>query len=422
MGLAFKRTMFSLGVGGAASTVVVPHGLATVPKFLYLMWNGRTNTTDAQGLANHFRGIGMVGLIGGTTYRAVGNASEHNIATATRNSKCMLRDDAAIVLLTNLGAVDGLAGVQSVDATNVTFVINDAFSIDLRCQMVAIGGTDLTNVFLGTLTSPIAGTPPFTTDYTPSGLTPVNGRGLLITLGCKSAVVNTVADDSDLYHGFATGLVQRTTSSGANHNNAATTKTNRYSFSSETIAQYNAADAATVGRAAFNAWIAGGFQLNWLEVSDVANLIGYAILVGPKFGISVGNMPSVSGNTVLLTGVGFQAIGGILYGAGATQAQDTLAAEDTPYMGAWDGVGSEGAFHTNDVNGQATSIVATRVAHAASFARVNSVGNSNGTCQLQSVTPDGCSYINTQTGTGGDVATVFFGPSEDAGYPDEEDL
>jgi hypothetical protein len=402
----FKRTFFNLGTGIATSTLNVAHRLSVTPKVVITSWNGRTEAVDTTGAADHHHGMGLVDTDGGIAHWAVATMGQHNTATATRNCKAVARNDNVVVMLTTAGATDGLASITAVDGTNVTYTINDAFSVDLRCHQIAIGGTDVESVYVGSLAAPTGATG--NVDYTDSGLNCSDGRAVVIFLGAKGPTVNTIKDDSDFNFGMAVSASQqRTNCSGANNNNATNTASVRYAFSGEACADLGAGVSTVQGRAEFVSWIAGGFRLNWTELAAAANLIGYIIIKGPRFAIVSASMTGTNTTQVPFSGAGFTPAGALTIGNNVASTQNTANSTDIGSVGAWDAVGSEGAQSWLDDTGVPTSNVVTRVEHDNSWCRSQTNGTANGANQLQSINNDGCVYVGTETGLGGTMATLF---------------
>lgn len=416
MSFDYKRKMVSLGTGAAGTTVVVAHGMSVTPKFVDITWSGRSDTIDASGQQDSYRGRGQADVsVGGSfVHYSVANMARDNVSAVGRLCKATMRNDCVVCMIETTGLLGGKATIQSVDAVNITFRIDVQFSRNLRLDVRMQGGSDITNIKLFTIGMPTAGAVPFTQDFTTPGFTVSDNRGLATFIGCKTATINTISDDSELMQGAACSPTQQRVALSCGDAHAATTETHRYSNSADVIASMNANNNAMSGLGAFSQWITNGFRINWTTNSFQASLILVAVIKGPKTAIIVSTGTGSVGANVVVIGAGFTPVGGLLFGTMGTSGTHGVAqTKDAGFVGSWDSPASMGAHAWFDTNTVATSKTFTRIKHNACYLRVGDTGADDGAdkgaMKLLSIDADGCTYQGLEAGSTGTFWTIFFG-------------
>lgn len=153
-----KSISVTLGIVG--STIVVPHGLHSVPRLIFASISGRTELVDATGRLSNRRGYGVCSNAAGigVVQFCAGSHSDNNVALTQADAT--LRNDAIIAVMavgaTSPGVTSGRLAVQSIDATNITFVINEQFDNNYTVHLEIIAGTDFTNISLASYNAPLA--------------------------------------------------------------------------------------------------------------------------------------------------------------------------------------------------------------------------------------------------------------------------
>jgi len=151
-GVKVASGSFNIGTGAPGSTTQVT-GTGFQPKAVLFWWDGTNSQADiVGGLLVHKRGFGVA--VSTTDRRAI--FSQAIDAADPTTTDAGHHDAAAIGRLSNAGAIDALADLQSMDANGFTLVIDDDFPTDTRIHYLALGGSDLTNVASGMFTESAA--------------------------------------------------------------------------------------------------------------------------------------------------------------------------------------------------------------------------------------------------------------------------
>jgi len=149
MALSTKFTSFNTGTGAAGSTVDVTLGFQ--PKAFIVWWSGRTETVDTVGRADSHIGIGL----GVSSTQRVCACWSRDDANAAETGAMVMESDQIIARLTVAG-VDN--GKMDVDATanwpsnGIRFIVDTQFGASMRIHILAWGGDDITNTFVGRTT------------------------------------------------------------------------------------------------------------------------------------------------------------------------------------------------------------------------------------------------------------------------------
>lgn len=395
-----KVTSFNTGTGAAGTTVTVAHGLGEMPKVIVLMWSGRTETTDAAGLASYQRGFGWsIGPVTGQNL-AIASVSQHNGAAGTANNAHRAASNAACILtVTTAGAISGKADVQGWDSTNITFEILAQFASSLRITMLALGGSAIEHVATGVGTTPTTGTVPFTSDFTGAGFNPQSGGkslALFMCAGDTATFAEVVSDDSGMAVGAAVSTSQRGVMYGGNeHLNASATAVREYTYNGECICGTRTASGSVQWRADFSAWITDGFRLNNLEITSLGLKFGWLIIDGPPVAVLQGTTSTTGAATVALTSAGFKPEAGLVLSARHAQnTQDTPTSGTGVSLGVFDGT-NQAAQAAEESNNVATSVVRTAVEHDNCYAGVGSGGTLTAAMAVSTLDSDGLTFSMT---------------------------
>ena len=424
-----KAKTFNIGTGALGSTVSVAHGLGEAPKAVILMWGGNTSATDAAALESYQRGGGFaIGSGAGQMY-GWGSTAEHGGAAGTANEARRVQiNDGVIVSVTVAGALDGKADIQSWDATNVVFEILDPFARSLRVTMICLTGTDITNVAVGTFSSPTAGTTPFTSDVTGLGFNPAGGGRSLVLFGGTAAhdTYGTLANDSTTAWGGAVDSTHRFfVYSGSRNLVATATVARRGQMDTQCfIGIPPAAPNSVDWQPDFNGWITDGFQLLHNEINATRSYkLAFLVIEGPRFAIVESTTSVTNAATVSVSGVGFKPQHGLVFSdlSSALAAANGTLTEDRMSIGSWEwdggtGVGAQFAHGVRSDHAVSPSNVATMVEHDSCLAEVSNAGAAVGIMAATSVNSDGCVYTMTDGTTAAEIfQTVFIGAAPASG-------
>jgi hypothetical protein len=275
----------------------VPHGLGSTPKAIIFFSVGPSVTVDGNsGHANS-----CIGMAVSSTQRCVVSGVSLDTVLTSDTGKDV-RTTACIVHLNNattVPTVDAIADFVSFDATNFTINWTDAPAAATLIQFMVLGGTDLTNVFLGTITPP---TSIGTQDITAPGFTP---NGIFFLSGSSTA---TGAHDP-VALGFAAnngGSIEQSSHAWFDLD-AATAMRSWVSGWNDKCISYALATDALDAQASLNAFITNGFQLNWNDAATAGGSVFYLAMKGPAFRVLNRQKP-ISNQTETVT-VGFQSRG-----------------------------------------------------------------------------------------------------------------
>jgi hypothetical protein len=284
---------FGITTQAATSTVEVNISPSFQPSLVIFFWNGRTNATDAVGGAAIRPGIGFA--TSATTRRSI-TAAENDASnpTATANTR---RNDAAIAIFSAAG-IDGLADV-AMDTDGFTATIDDAFSADYRIGYCAYGGSDLTNIAIGTFNTGTS-----TGDVTVTGVGFEADFVLLI-----DATISNAENGNSANVGFSLGAATRAgptnaVTSFSLDDNVTPSDSNRYSLTGESWAGWTA-PAGPHARGSVTAFDSDGFTFNVIEAPTTGRPVYYLALKGPQFKIGNSLTQTNTSTDIVTSGFGF---------------------------------------------------------------------------------------------------------------------
>jgi len=279
---------------GVVGTTFTVSGLSFQPKAVILFWGGRATAGAAE--ESHRFGAGF--FTGTTSRRCATTQSQHAAANAATDQA--LYDDACVATITTAGGVDGKADVDAITSDGFRLIVDDQFGTALMVGWLAIGGADLTDVAVTTITSPGA-----------AGNQDVNvGLDLatssaddkaVIFVGIWHNAINSIINWSNFAIGVAAGNTPaNAVLAGGSEDGVTTTATGSYCLSGECLAHVNPSSGAgdpIVMRASLTTWLSTGFRLNWAEVDVAVGMFGALVLRGGRYEV---------GNSLTSTGVSNQ--------------------------------------------------------------------------------------------------------------------
>lgn len=382
-----KTGSFNTGTGAVASTVAIT-GLGFTPKAIMFWWSRSTTTgsTDAAGSATIEMGVGFAS---GASNR---NCTVTNSLDNNASSKCrsLFKTDACVVV-TNVDGdtVDGLLDFTSFDADGFTLTVDDQFTASFHISYLALGGTDITDAYVGSAACP-SGTG--NAAITAPGFKPNVFLGWTVA----QAVAGTISFFGGLGFGAATGSSQRGVVASYQSHSEADSKVAGYGYNGEVLAAARSWGEAIDVRADFVSFDTNGFTLNWLE-TDSTYTYGYLVIKGGKW--LVGDLTTrTDGNDIVETGFGFTPAFGLFSShCAAMNTQDTLAGDAQLSIGAFDSVSSRVAHGVIDVDAQATMKTALGVEHDQVYVNMSTSDAVEGLMDIKSVDSNGFTTVMDDT-------------------------
>lgn len=305
MGLSSKAGSFAANTSTGNQAI---SGIGFQPKVIIFFGNTSTSDGSAADCLSYF-GAG------------ISSSSRRSVASCTKDgqnpftTESANRDDACITIVT--GSSAGAAGCRAdfVSQDSDGFTINwiTAPAAAFIVNYIALGGTDLTNVALGSTTPPSS-----------TGNSAVTGVGfrpdaILVFHGIDNSATPPSDDITNNYHtyfGFATASTERgyvsiraSTGTGSRHRQS----------KSNLLAPLSSA--GVFYQADLVSFDSDGFTLNFSTAEAGDNPFFWLVLKGGKFKVGSVAQPTSTGNQAT-TGIGFQPNTLLLMSANDTAAND----------------------------------------------------------------------------------------------------
>ena len=279
-------------------------------------------------------------------------------ASDDRTGRAHTEADSIIVLdstdVGGNGTIVGAAKVQTFDSDGFTILIDDAFAA--AYDVFYLVGAGMGTPKMLRFTEPGA---TGNQSYTGFGFQPAGG--LLFSANFASDPPGSISGPATMSMGAfdAAGRQGAVAFRNSNAPSPAVSQADKYGYTGECLAFLG--DAIVDGRAAFNAILTDGVQLNWLERASTRR---FWIVCWPETAadMHVSNFasPTVTGNTVAVSGLGFQPEGLFHFShCGVTSTQDVAQgqalfslghATATTERGCW-GISCRDGVDTNAVKG-----------------------------------------------------------------------
>jgi hypothetical protein len=299
MSLDAKAGSFALNgtTGNQAIT-----GVGFQPKVVLFLWNRLlADGTDVEGAINF--GVG----ISSSARRAAGFRSTDNSASSAnaawnRNNSCIF--------------INGLIVVDFVSQDSDGFTINVTTNTPANAIIVnylALGGTDLTDVAVGTIA---AKTTTGNEPYTGVGFQPT---ALMLFAGKWSTDQLDTSTNGAFTFGFATSSAARG-AVGERSRNGSNPQVSRHRQSTSKVA-VSLTDAGVFTEADLVSFDSDGFTLNYTTAGGTADIIYYLALRGPQVKVGALDQPTSTGNQTT-SGIGFTPKALILASANDTSANN----------------------------------------------------------------------------------------------------
>jgi hypothetical protein len=292
---------FTMTTDGSDSVV---SSLSFQPKLVFFWCAGRTSTGVAAGTGSF-----AFGATSGTTeqgwcaWSALHGNTNMDTAKYQRNDSCIgwVSDGA--------GTVDSYLTLESFDAGGFTLGYTDASASARLVHYLALGGSDLTSVKVGTTTIPTSGA---TFDTTGVGFQP----NRLILFGVGQNAQNAASAHAQFHIGAADGTSQWAQSIW--DTDAVGSSVGSMTFSGSECTRYFSSSATIDVQLSFNSWLSDGFRLNASNHPAATHEVFYVAM--SSTGITVGHDTAATTNTTKATTV--QDPDAVLFATVATATDD----------------------------------------------------------------------------------------------------
>lgn len=401
MGLSSATGVLTVGTGVIGTTYAVS-GLSFQPSLVLFWWTGQpTSVADVISEIDFRLGWGAASSTSARWTAAT--QSDHGAATSATDRA--FRTDACIASLTTAGAIDGLADLQSLDSGGFTLVIDDAFATGLRVSWLALGGSDLTGIHVGSFNSPNAtGSFDVTTlSFQPEAL-------LIVSTGSNL----TPTTQGALSIGAATAASQFCYA-GTSRDSAGTASTRAYARSTNLFSAYSHAGTppTIVDLASLSSFLSNGFRLSYAAATTATVL--FVALRGAQF--KVGSFVTQTDTTTPMAqaGFGFSPSAALLVSAcRAESSAGTATADNEISVGAFTSTSSRNAQSVNDQDTPTTMDIGVALEHDCIYANISNAATKaiEGLMDVQSVDSGGFTAIMTDADpTANFVWYLAFGPA-----------
>ncbi len=397
MSLSVKDIEFSIGAGVASSTLAVT-GVGFQPKAVIFFSVGRTESADAGAAGRSRRCVGFAAATtqgGGIKNRAVAGSHEHGIAAGTASASSRWSPDKCLISSLTDGNDGGSARVLSFDTDGFTLTITVAWGTNHRIIALCYGGADISNIEIGSFTSPTTGTMPVYTDHA-TGFNCVDEEGALFLLSGKGSLEDESVFDDALSFGVATSKANQVAfAGGMNDDNATNTLAQRHMAGGLIFSSFNGVFSSLVRRAGLDSWNLTGFRLRWWAINSTQNLVYWMAIKGGKWK-AVSGLTGTSLSTTVISGVGFTPAGGLLFshsGVDNGNFSSGIEAGDKSSFGVFTSPTSRRAVAQHNSSEVATSAIGTRIEHDEVYCRIDSAGAVVGLMDVQSMDSDGVTFV-----------------------------
>lgn len=403
MALESKLVSFNIGTA-AATTEVSVTGVGFIPKAIIFYWSGRTESVDTAGRATHRRGVGMATS---ATNRIAWTTTSVDAVTTSDTGNDDLSDCCIATIRASDKLDQGKADLVSMDADGFTLVIDTQFAVDLRIHALCIGGSDITNANIFSITEP--GSAAGNTTHNGAGF---QGDCFFFLGGMRLPSQFDEAMSFGVGHSSGQFVVL-----GGGQDAAATSNTDSNQNSSECYIRSNPGHSELVARAAFVSSAADGVVLDWLESNTAVTFFCLALKGGQYH---VGNLLTQTDTTTAMveSGFGFSPASALFVSTCHSEStQDVRADHDIWSMGAFSDATTRGAMGIIDADAQADTVVASIVEHDAVYIDHDGT-NIVGLMDVQSVDADGFTMIMDDADPAQRfVGYVAFGSEPETGNP-----
>lgn len=282
-----KAGSFNIDTSKTVGQTQAISGVGFQPTVVLFWWGGSSATSGGVSGGNISPGFGA--MKSGTERFGVSSFSLDG--SADSDAACTQYSSLCITAFAASSGRDGYMDYSSMDSDGFTIIVDEQFSVAFRVSYLALGGTDLTDVFVGAKTT--TGT---TGEYDITGIG-FQPEAVFIS-GYASSVDNTSTVNAYFFVGMATASDEQGVLSTYSLDAAATSDTTRYCYNAEIISSRTGAE-----RDAFVNFISDGVRLNHV-VGGTARTVYLVCLKGGQY--HVGSILSRMDTTEDSETVGFQ--------------------------------------------------------------------------------------------------------------------
>ena len=388
MGLSTKVTSFQY-TGGSTSNISLS-GWGFQPVAIITHWVGINSSTDSTGAGTIRQGWGFA--TSSSEQVAAGRVSTNGGASSAGANYAV--SDAVICVPTDAGAADGRIAVSSFDSGGVTFSVTDAIASSMTVMVIAIGGTDITNVKCGV-----------ESDNTVTGNKSNSSVGFMPDIilfsgvsDAQAAYPNLANSEDGISFGVAkaSGAGNQYTAAVSEDDSSATMDTGSYIFDNEMLSFQNATTPTSiVARKQFVSMDATGFTFNQLELPQTAgSQWHYLAIKGGNW--YVGNLLTQTDTTTTVTKTGMATSPSLIMMTSVGKAKSTQDAGTAGLMmsfGAATSTSERMAMAVQDENGTANAECSTGVEYDEIYLNISTTDTVQGLGDISAINSDGFSFI-----------------------------
>lgn len=340
MGYSAKVGSFNIDPAVTVGNTQAITGVGFQPKIVFFWWSGSTSAGDEVAAGTYNLGFGAA--ISSTSRGC--NVVIGEDAQATSDCGIYQQMTDCIRGYTASDALDGIADFSSMDVDGFTLTIDNQFTQEYRISYLALGGTDLTNVYLG-----------YAVMHNAVAQYSVNGVGFqpdaLITFGHYDGWYFGGGKTNEYSHiGMATGSSAQGVVSVNVLDSMADSYTRGYGYSGEVINIDRSQE-----RDSFVSFDADGFTLSHLEGTSGTRYYLFACLKGGQY--KVHNFVTNTDSTdIVESDVGFTPVAVLFASANrALSTQDKVTNDMRISIGAGTSSSNRECQAVSDENGLATT-------------------------------------------------------------------
>jgi hypothetical protein len=371
------------------------------PVYGIFWWNGETGTTDHVGSATIRPGVCFA-----TTSSSVstGSASNHNVSTSS--TIVGSRTDDCLSVLQGNGNYIGRASVTMDSGNNgqaIFTVVGTQFSAASSIAYLIFGGSDITNVAIGT-------------DLTGTGTTKsITGLGFqpdtvhIAAAWEKDITSSGTTAPGSWSWGIAAGAAGSPSSflcGLASQNGVTTPNTRRYCLSGEVIAAGDVSNGSFRIRGPMNSFDLGGFTMGLTVHTSTREFI-YLAVKGGKYTVA-NSTTRTDANDIALSGFGFAPKSVLVLGHG-TSASTAGTMQDHAELSMGASIANDAGIVLSVQDQDKSSVSNTNGGIAIDtdkvYVNVSTSGTAEGVMKLTSLGSDGVTFNMTTN----DTAANFFG-------------
>ena len=397
MGLSVAKGTFTARTTTGTTAVT---GLGFQPKALLVWTSGQTATGYAAGVNQAF------GMTDGTNSRCIAGAADDNVAA--ENSGRIVNTDLLRVTAGGTPTLDGVMTLSSFDADG--FTVNwpsDPAGSAMVIHYLALGGTDITNVYVGQVDTG-AGTGNFST--TAPGFQP----DLLIGAHVFVSALTTYSGASLNFGLWAASRspAGQALASVASLDAAADASVYSYQRATEALAGISVSGGSIIFEGTVSSFDANGWTGNVATSPGGAVTLPFMAIKGPRAAVLADTQKASTG-TQAKTGIGFQPKGALFFGTqrAASTALDNGSTAGRFFIGASDGT-NHGAVAMHETDAAVTMDANRRHVTTVDVVAMTNPSTTDAEASLQSFDADGYTLNwTTADATAREFIAVLFGPA-----------